>query len=147
MPRTPARLGLVIVLAVGAATAQAESISAGAKVLASPVLPAPDLEITGSLPVSAPEMGDAPSVRVRPHGAFAPYLSNPPDIGISLDATAVMQSLEARGFSGVSRPVLRGRTYVCEATGPRRERVRLMVDAGTGVIVGLTVIGFDSSRD
>ncbi len=51
-------------LAVGAATAQAESISAGAKVLASPVLPAPDLEITGSLPVSAPEMGDAPSVRV-----------------------------------------------------------------------------------
>ncbi|MGU3496592.1 hypothetical protein ACLBXM_21335 [Xanthobacteraceae bacterium A53D] len=83
--------------------------------------------------------------RARPHGVYAPYLASPPLGGDgSLDTKALLSSLEARGFTDLTRPILRGRTFICEATGPRRERVRLVVDAESGVIVGLTVLGYDS---
>ncbi|WP_051356757.1 hypothetical protein [Azorhizobium doebereinerae] len=89
--------------------------------------------------VEAPGAG-----RPRGHGVYAPYLASPPLGEGDLDATALRGSLEARGFTDLSRPILRGRTYICEATGPRRERVRLLVDADSGVIIGLTVLGYDS---
>lgn len=146
MPRKSASLRLLLALAPVIWPVHAEVVT-GATMVAAPASTSAEPDLSGNPAASAPDMTDVPSVRVRPHGAFGPYLSTPPDVGVMLDAASVKASLEARGFTGVSRPVLRGRTYVCEATGPRRERVRLVVDYATGVIVGLTVIGFDSSRD
>ena len=36
----------------------------------------------------------------------------------------------------------RGRSFLAEATGPRGERVRLVLDADSGEINGMQVIGF-----
>ncbi|GGF45328.1 hypothetical protein GCM10007301_01080 [Azorhizobium oxalatiphilum] len=95
--------------------------------------------------LARPDPGEAPeSGRPRAHGVYAPYLANPQVGDGDLDPKALKGSLEARGFTDLSRPILRGRTYICEATGPRRERVRLLVDADSGVIVGLTVLGYDN---
>lgn len=111
--------------------------------------PAPDA--TGALVSpdvfsTTPDDGMEPqgSGRPRGHGVYAPYLASPPLGEGDLDAAALRGSLEARGFTDLSRPILRGRTYICEATGPRRERVRLLVDADSGVIIGLSVLGYDS---
>ncbi|MEW6124711.1 MAG: hypothetical protein AB1698_19045 [Pseudomonadota bacterium] len=59
---------------------------------------------------------------------------------------ALEAALKMRGFTGISTLNLRGGTYVCEATGPRRERVRLVVDAVSGEISGVQVIGFAEKR-
>lgn len=55
---------------------------------------------------------------------------------------ALEATLRARGFSGITNLKRRGGAYVCEATGPRRERVRLVLDAMSGEISGVQVIGF-----
>ncbi|WP_127091390.1 hypothetical protein [Aquabacter cavernae] len=59
---------------------------------------------------------------------------------------ALEESLKARGFTSISNLNRRGGAYVCEATGPRRERVRLVVDAASGEISGVQVIGFAGKR-
>lgn len=59
---------------------------------------------------------------------------------------AMEAALKMRGFTGISHLKLRGGAYVCEATGPRRERVRLVVDAVSGEISGVQVIGFAEKR-
>lgn len=56
------------------------------------------------------------------------------------------QTLRTRGFSSISNLSRRGGSYVCEATGPRRERVRLVLDAVSGEISGIQVIGFAGKR-
>ncbi|MEW6257899.1 MAG: hypothetical protein AB1592_18255 [Pseudomonadota bacterium] len=55
---------------------------------------------------------------------------------------ALEATLRARGFSSISNLNRRGSAYICEATGPRRERVRLVLDAVSGEISGMQVIGF-----
>ncbi len=106
--------------------------------------PSPGLvmEATGSLPDAGPGHGRSPGA-----GAYAPYQGLPPLLGQDqpqdLEASAVRKSLQARGFSDIGPLTLRGRTFLCEATGPRRERVRLVVDAASGAISGLQVIGYE----
>ncbi len=105
--------------------------------------PAPGLLIdasTGQGPDGGPSHPRLP-------GAYAPYQANPPILEQKLDAAALLSSLQARGFTDVSHLKLRGSAYVCEATGPRRERVRLVVDAASGAIFGVEVIGYDSRRN
>ncbi|WP_341990403.1 hypothetical protein [Azorhizobium sp. AG788] len=105
--------------------------------------PAPGLLIDASTG-QGPDGG--PSHQRLP-GAYAPYQANPPILEQKLDAAALLSSLQARGFTDVSHLKLRGSAYVCEATGPRRERVRLVVDAASGAIFGVEVIGYDSRRN
>lgn len=105
--------------------------------------PAPGLLIDASTGQSP----DGGPLHPRAPGAYAPYQSAPPVLEQNLDAAALLSSLEARGFTDVSQLKLRGSAYTCEATGPRRERVRLVVDAASGAIFGVEVIGYDSRRN
>ncbi|MFG1296377.1 hypothetical protein [Xanthobacter variabilis] len=57
-----------------------------------------------------------------------------------LDVATVMAAMEARGFSQVQPLRWRGRSLLCEATSPRRERLRLVVDTATGEITGFAVL-------
>lgn len=66
-----------------------------------------------------------------------PGLANPED---------VVKLLRLRGFSEISEVRRRGETFICEATGPRRERVRLAVDARSGELSGMQVIGHADPR-
>lgn len=50
-------------------------------------------------------------------------------------------SLHTRGFSDVVFLQRRGATYIYEATGPRGERVRLIVNSVTGGIDGVRQLG------
>lgn len=105
--------------------------------------PAPALLMDASTD-QAPDTGP---VRPRVPGAYAPYQAAPPMLEQKLDAPALLASLASRGFTDVSQLRLRGSAYTCEATGPRRERVRLVVDAASGAIFGVEVIGYDSRRN
>lgn len=96
---------------------------------------------------SAGQVPDGSQAYPRPPGAYAPYQSPPPVLEQKLDSAALLTSLQARGFTDVSHLKLRGSAYICEATGPRRERVRLVVDAASGAIFGVEVIGYDSRRN
>lgn len=62
------------------------------------------------------------------------------------DAESVIKYLAIRGFSDVTELRRRGETFICEATGPRRQRVRLVVDARSGEISGMRVIGYAEPR-
>ncbi|QTL01825.1 hypothetical protein J5J86_13510 [Aquabacter sp. L1I39] len=77
--------------------------------------------------------------------AFSPYFS-PTASSALRSAVDVQRRLEGWGFTGVSDLEMRGTSYLCEATGPRRERVRLVLDAHTGDISGMEVIGFEDMR-
>ncbi|MBS7545456.1 hypothetical protein KHC19_20370 [Ancylobacter oerskovii] len=79
-----------------------------------------------------------------PPGPYAPYET--PPAGGGLDGAAAAQMLQARGFSDVSVLRQRGPTILLEANGPRGERVRVVVDAASGAISGMKVIGFGDRR-
>jgi hypothetical protein len=63
-----------------------------------------------------------------------------------LGASEIVSSLRARGFRDISPLQNRGFTYITEATGPRGERVRLIINAKSGGIDGVRAIGFDDRR-
>ncbi len=96
---------------------------------------------------STDQAPDSAPVRPRVPGAYAPYQAVPPMLDQQLDPPALLASLASRGFTDVGQLRLRGSAYICEATGPRRERVRLVVDAASGAIFGVEVIGYDSRRN
>lgn len=77
---------------------------------------------------------------------YAPYQGMAPGGAHPLDLHEVAESLGARGFVNVTGLRLRGRIYVCEATGPRGERVQLVVDADSGEISGMQLLGYDGDR-
>lgn len=62
------------------------------------------------------------------------------------DEAQILRHLEAHGFSDITNLRRRGGTFICEATGPRRERVRLVVDTASGEVTGMQVIGFTEPR-
>jgi hypothetical protein len=53
---------------------------------------------------------------------------------------SIARSLHRRGFTDVERLRRRGGVYIAEATGPRGNRVRLVIDAYSGEIEGLRVL-------
>jgi len=63
-----------------------------------------------------------------------------------LGASEIVSSLQAKGFRDISPPQNRGSTYITEATGPRGERVRLIINGKSGGIDGVRAIGFDDRR-
>lgn len=76
---------------------------------------------------------------------YGPYADRGEGVkGLTPDT--VEDHLRSLGFTSIANLRLRGGSYVCEATGPRRERVRLVVDAASGHISGLQVIGFEDKR-
>lgn len=79
---------------------------------------------------------------------YEPYTrsANPGTSRTPLRPEDVADRLRARGFVRVSEVRQRGRAFLAEATGPRGERVRLVVDAASGEISGMQVIGFDRAR-
>lgn len=77
--------------------------------------------------------------------AYQPYQPSPFPPR-ALTAETVAPHLEARGFSAVSAVRQRGQSFLAEATGPRGERVRLVLDASSGEISGMQVIGFERRR-
>src|SRR5216684_3173306 len=60
-----------------------------------------------------------------------------------LGSSEIVSSLQAKGFRDISPPQNRGSTYITEATGPRGERVRLIINGKSGGIDGVRAIGFD----
>lgn len=80
------------------------------------------------------------SPRSRPD-PFRPVQARPPG-ATPLKSEEVVANLKARGFMDVSAVRQRGRSFLAEATGPRGERVRLVLDADSGEINGMQVIGF-----
>lgn len=73
---------------------------------------------------------------------YQPYQHPAPAARLPLAAEDVARSLKARGFVDVTVVRQRGRNFLCEATGPRGERVRLVVDAASAEISGMQVIGY-----
>jgi len=63
-----------------------------------------------------------------------------------LGSNEIVSALEKRGFRNISPPQNRGATYITEATGPRGERVRLIINGHTGGIDGVRAIGFENGR-
>ncbi len=80
-----------------------------------------------------------------PPGPFDPY-NAPPARGGEVDDEAATRMLAARGFTNISVIRRRGPTLLLEANGPRGERVQLIVDAMSGAINGMKVIGFGDKR-
>ena len=98
----------------------------------------------GVLLPQSPILSDAaaPTVSRNQPEPYEPYQTHPPGGARPLAPGDVAQSLFHRGFSDVSVVRQRGQIYLCEATGPRGERVRLVVDAASGDISGMQVIGY-----
>ncbi|WP_342153806.1 hypothetical protein [Methylorubrum sp. SB2] len=59
----------------------------------------------------------------------------------ALSPRSVAYSLQDRGFTEIGRPRFDGRAYIVEATGPRGARLRLVVDARDGAVIGREVVG------
>ncbi|MEP9355317.1 hypothetical protein ABLE93_17170 [Xanthobacter sp. KR7-65] len=87
----------------------------------------------------------APMPGAVPPRAYRPYHLQPQS-GRPLTSDSVAESLEARGFSQVGAIRQRGQSFLAEATGPRGERVRLVLDAASGEISGMQVIGYERRR-
>lgn len=84
----------------------------------------------------------APTPFTRSHpDPYRPSAARPPGAP-PLKSEEVAANLKARGFVDVSAVRQRGRSFLAEATGPRGERVRLVLDADSGEINGMQVIGF-----
>ena len=81
-------------------------------------------------------------VDLTPPVPFRPYMKHPPEGTHPVAPDEVAGTLVQRGFTDVSVVRQRGGAYICEATGPRGERVRLVVDAMSGDISGMQVIGY-----
>lgn len=135
--------------------------------LAAPPLPLP---VTGHQPAAAPAGALDPPPASRSHAAMlgttprmamrtdalaaqmpTPLAARPTPYqpyqshvfrAAPLTSEEVAPSLRARGFVDVSAVRQRGRSFLAEATGPRGERVRLVLDAESGEISGMQVIGF-----
>lgn len=58
-----------------------------------------------------------------------------------LPSREVVDDLRDRGFSEIGRPRYDGRNYRVEATSPRGQRVRLVVDAREGDVIGREPLG------
>ncbi len=95
----------------------------------------------GLLVAQPSAVGEMPLTLTQPE-PYQPYQKHPPGGAHPLAPDEVAQSLLHRGFSDVSVIRQRGQAYLCEATGPRGERVRLVVDAASGDISGMQVIGY-----
>lgn len=63
-----------------------------------------------------------------------------------LRAQDVARALSARGFTNLGTIRRRGGSYLLEATTPRHDRVRLVVDAASGEINGMQVIEYRRPR-
>ncbi|QJP16730.1 hypothetical protein G3545_25680 [Starkeya sp. ORNL1] len=84
-------------------------------------------------------------------GPYAPYETQAPPSGgaaaaQSMDANGAVNMLRNRGFSQITVVKQRGTTIILEANGPRGERVQLVVDAASGAISGMKVIGYGDKR-
>ncbi|TCT06258.1 hypothetical protein [Aquabacter spiritensis] len=129
MPIAPVPLAACIALA-GFTLAVRSSSHSNAEVLGvtlSPPFQGTDSSVSGTAPPYSPYVGRSD----KPH---------------PVTPETVEAYLAARGFTGISNLERRGGSYICEATGPRRERVRLVVDASSGDISGMQVIGFGDKR-
>lgn len=104
---------------------------------------APRIISAPAVPPAHPSDGLARAFFTAP--VFSPYFSRTAGTGPHTPMEMESQ-LRDRGFTQISGLELRGETYLCEATGPRRERVRLVIDARSGEISGMEVIGFDGKR-
>lgn len=86
-------------------------------------------------------------------GPYAPYEAQAP-LGSGgaaaaqggMDANGAVNMLRGRGFSQITVVKQRGTTIILEANGPRGERVQLVVDAASGAISGMKVIGYGDKR-
>lgn len=81
-----------------------------------------------------------------PAGPYGPYEAPPSPPPGALDGEAAARMLRGRGFSDVQVLRQRGPTILLEASGPRGERVQVVVDAASGAINGMKVIGFGDRR-
>jgi hypothetical protein len=96
-----------------------------------------------------PKSGTELSVPLKPTGgdsrsaASCDYYDDPGIVsGIQrlFGPSEVLTSLERRGFRDIVLVRHHGATFVCEATAPHGERVRLVVNAHTGGIDGVRVM-------
>ncbi|OYW35090.1 MAG: hypothetical protein B7Z45_07050 [Azorhizobium sp. 12-66-6] len=80
-----------------------------------------------------------------PAPAYGPYRGPGPS-GVEITEAVLIEHLQERGFSRITGLTQKGDMFLCEATGPRRERVRLVLDSRSGEISGVEVIGFENKR-
>lgn len=86
-------------------------------------------------------LGKVPSFTLTQPAPYHPYQARPP-AGMAMGPTEVAAGLRARGFLDIGTVRQRGRTFLAEATGPRGERVRLVIDGASGEISGMQIIGY-----
>jgi hypothetical protein len=58
---------------------------------------------------------------------------------------AMRDLLKAQGFSQIDRLRHKGDVFIAEATGPEGKRMRVVIDAETGELAGLRMIGRDKT--
>lgn len=95
--------------------------------------------------IAAPQQGKSAP------GPYAPYETppSPPTAASEQGATSpadAVKMLRGRGFTNIEVIKQRGASIILEATGPRDERVQLVVDGASGSIIGMKVIGFGDKR-
>lgn len=157
-----AAVSAIIMAMLGAPAARAEcALPEAAAGIAAPAVTLPRLDARAAdahvaarlLPAPPPlRLADEmPSTRapsaltLTEPNPYKPYTTHTPAQGegrAPLRPADVAAHLRARGFVDVSEVRQRGRAFLAEATGPRGERVRLVVDASSGEISGMQVIGF-----
>jgi hypothetical protein len=100
------------------------------------------------MPRYMPFVPFGPHMRFGPRAPYDYYGERraAPAIRRQLSPSEIVSSLQGRGFQNISTPQNRGATYILEATGPRGERVRLIVNAVTGGIDGVRVIEMGRGR-
>ncbi len=107
----------------------------------------PAAPIARAASVTATQMPDEATLlpgAIAPR-AYRPYQTAPAG-PLPLTTETVAPSLEARGFRQISAVRQRGQSFLAEATGPRGERVRLVLDAASGDISGMQIIGSGGPR-
>lgn len=88
-------------------------------------------------------VGPPPSALSRKAAEPIPASRPVADDGPAVLPPALWLRLTAQGFSNITVLRWRGPSLLCEATGARRQRVRLVVDLASGEITGFKVIGYD----
>lgn len=133
------------VAAVAIATTLALGGAAAADPMSDPAL-TPTLRAAriDALPLRLAGEDAGPNFTLTQPDPYKPYATRPRRT--VLVPSEVAASLKARGFVDVSEVRQRGGAFLAEATGPRGERVRLVVDAASGEISGMQVIGFGPPR-
>lgn len=81
-------------------------------------------------------------------GASAQMVGFMPDVYVDIDERepriqprGVVRRLQNRGFVEIGRPRFDGQAYVVDATHPSGSRLRLVLDAYDGAMLGRRVIG------